>query len=219
VTAAGPRPQPAGTPFPRDLFEQDASVAARSLLGVLLVREQDGAAPERRVGRIVEVEAYGGEDDRASHARMGPTPRNAPMFGPAGRAYVYLVYGMHHCLNVVTGPEGRAAAILIRALEPIEGQDAMRAARRPGARLLRDHQLASGPGNAAAAFGIDRGHTGLDLCSPDSGLRLVLPSDGFPDDARIAAGPRVGIGYAGEPWASVPWRFRLTDSPALSRGR
>src|SRR5207342_2232015 len=132
-----------------------------------------GPAPVRRVGRIVEVEAYVGEEDRASHARFGPTERNRVMYGPPGIAYVYLVYGMHHCLNVVTEPAGRPAALLVRAVEPIEGIDTMRAARdailraRERAmtttdaprRAVADARVAAGPGLVAAAFGIARGDT------------------------------------------------------------
>jgi DNA-3-methyladenine glycosylase len=176
----------------------------------------------------VEVEAYLGEEDRASHARMGPTPRNRVMFGPPGMAYVYLVYGMHHCLNVVTEPESRPAAVLIRAVEPIEGIDAMRQARlaaiartrragrsAPAAQSVPDARLASGPGLLAAAFSIDRSDTGADLCDPASSLRLELAPPGGPAFV-VDATPRVGIGYAGEPWASVPWRFAVAGSPSLS---
>ena len=115
--------------FPRALLAGDTLGAARALLGARLVREAGDGAAGRRVGRIVEVEAYIGQEDRASHARMGPTARNRVMYGPPGIAYVYLVYGMHHCLNVVTEPAPRPAAVLIRAVEPLEGIGAMRAAR------------------------------------------------------------------------------------------
>ena len=158
--------------------------AAVALIGARLVRDD---ATGRRVGRIVEVEAYIGEDDRASHARFGETARNRVMFGPPGRAYVYLVYGMYDCLNVVTEPAGSPAAVLVRAIEPLDGVEAMRLdrvlrattrRRRPTAdgaaataarieRLSR-LRLASGPGLVAAAFGLDTGWTGLDLCDPAS---------------------------------------------------
>jgi DNA-3-methyladenine glycosylase len=193
-----------------------------------------------RIGRIVEVEAYLGPDDRASHARAGRTARTAPMFGPPGRAYVYLVYGMYDCLNVVTGPDGHAGAVLIRAVEPLEGQAAMRVAlaehrrtrRRAGAGTAdagdpasatssppsgrRDQLLAAGPGLVAAAFSIDRRMTGLDLCDPDAPLHLLAP----PAGARpvvIATGPRVGVGYAGEPWVSAPYRLVDLSSPSVRR--
>jgi DNA-3-methyladenine glycosylase len=236
VPTAGPgRPPP---PFPRSVLTGPTIDAARSLLGARLVRDPggDGEAPAaRREGRIVEVEAYIGEDDRASHARMGPTARNGVMFGPPGVAYVYLVYGMYHCLNVVTEPSPRPAAVLIRAVEPVEGTDAMRAARdaasarvrRPDAsvasnagitaprRRVSDERLAAGPGLVAAAFSIDRSHTGLDLCDPASALRLEAAPAGEPPP-DVEATPRIGIAYAGEPWASVPWRFIVRGSPSLS---
>ncbi|HEY5628061.1 MAG TPA: DNA-3-methyladenine glycosylase [Candidatus Limnocylindrales bacterium] len=206
---------PSERPFPRDLLAGDTLLAAHALLGARLVREADAAVLTRREGRIVEVEAYVGLGDRASHARMGLTARNRPMFGPPGFAYVYLVYGMHHCLNVVTEAAGRPAAVLIRAVEPIAGLDAMRAGR-GGRTRLADHRLAAGPGNVGAAFGIDRSFSGLDLCDPAARLHLAARPEGEPPPV-VVAGPRVGIAYAGEPWASVPWRLAIAGSPALSR--
>jgi DNA-3-methyladenine glycosylase len=191
----------------------------------------------RRVGRIVELEAYVGEDDRASHARFGPTDRNRIMFGPPGMAYVYLVYGMYDCLNIVTEKAGRPAALLVRAVEPLEGVEAMRAARiaressrRRARNPARDaaaaarigalpaERLASGPGLVAAAFGLDRSATGLDLLDPASPLRIELAPDA---EARwdILATPRLGIDFAGRPWTDVPWRFVLAGHPAISGGR
>jgi len=205
--------------------------AARGLLGSLLVREDDSGV---RVGRIVEVEAYIGEDDRASHARFGRTARNAVMYGPPGIAYVYLVYGMYDCLNVVTEPDGRPAAVLIRAVEPVEGEAAMRRARIARARrrgppppvgdegrhraidrltMIAPDRLASGPGLVAAAFEITRADTGADLLAPGAGLRL---EEGTPP-SDITASPRVGIDYAAEPWRSVPWRFTDAASRAVLR--
>ena len=209
------RPPPA---LDREPLTRDTLEAARALIGALLVRDDDRGSG-RRVGRIVEVEAYIGSGDRASHARMGPTPRNRVMFGPPGIVYVYLVYGMHHCLNVVTEPDQRPAAVLIRAVEPLEGLAGMRAARglaRPGGRCVRDARLASGPGLVCSAFGIDRAMTGLDLCDPSSHLRLEPRPDGIPVPEVVAA-PRIGIGYAGEPWISRPWRLLDPASPSLSR--
>ena len=210
-------------PISRELLAGDTLVAARALLGARLVRDGAGMAP--RIGRIVEVEAYLGEDDRASHARMGPTARNRVMFGQAGLAYVYLIYGIHHCLNVVTEPEGRPAAILIRAVEPIAGIAAMRAERAADAarrgrqdRHVPEHRLAAGPGLVGLAFGIDRTMTGLDLCDHASPLRLEARPAGEPEP-EIAAGPRIGVSYAGEPWTSVPWRFVVPGSPSLSIAR
>ena len=207
------RPPPC-RPFPRELLAVDTLAAARALLGARLVRLPDADGSAWREGRIVEVEAYVGTNDRASHARMGPTLRNRPMFGPPGHAYVYLVYGMHHCLNVVTEGEGRPAALLIRAVEALAGINAMRAAR--GRSGIPDHRLAAGPGCAGAAFGVDRSLGGMDLCSPDAPLHLALAPDDEPPVA-ILAGPRVGIGYAGEPWTSMPWRLAVAGSPAVSR--
>lgn len=188
--------------------------------------------PGRRVGRIVEVEAYLGPHDRASHARAGRTARTTPMFGPPGRAYVYLVYGMHDCLNVTTEADGTPGAVLIRAVEPLSGADEMREAvadrrierRRtaapPGvderrrARPVPDHRLAAGPGLVAAAFSIERSMTGLDLCDPASALHLELPPASDRPVKPVTAG-RVGVGYAGEPWATLPYRFIDASSPSV----
>jgi DNA-3-methyladenine glycosylase len=154
------------------------------------------------------------------------------MFGPPGIAYVYLVYGMHECLNVVTEPDGRAAAVLIRAVEPVEGVGAMRTARlahalehartdeartRAQARVsaLPAARLAAGPGLVAAAFDIGREHTGVDLLDALSPLRIEA---GVPA-ARVVQGVRVGIDYAAEPWREKPWRFLDPDSPAVSTPR
>jgi DNA-3-methyladenine glycosylase len=169
----------------------------------------------------VEVEAYIGTDDRASHARMGPTGRNRPMFGPAGIAYVYLVYGMYHCLNVVTEEVGAPAAVLVRAVEPLGGIDLMRAARAAAFRRrgrgergpVREARLAAGPGLVAVAFDVTRADTGSDLCDPVAPLRLEIGDV----PAAVTATPRIGIGYAPEPWLSHPWRVLVPDSPSLSR--
>jgi DNA-3-methyladenine glycosylase len=219
MPAGAPARDEPGAPFTRELLAGDTLAAARALLGARLVRERPGEA--RRVGRIVEVEAYIGEADQASHARMGRTDRNAVMFGPPGIAYVYLVYGMYHCLNVVTEPAPRPAAVLVRAVEPLAGTAAMRAAReRFRNRVVRaaDARLAAGPGLVAAAFDIDRTSTGVDLCDPASPLRLEVPPAGEPAP-EVVATPRVGIAYAGEPWVSKPWRLSVRDNPAVSRAR
>ena len=187
------------------------------------------------MGRIVEVEAYIGPDDRASHARFGRTSRTELMFGEPGRAYLYLVYGMHTCLNVVTEPVGQPSAILIRAIELIEGVDLARTARlqrtlanyrrQPDpaqqaaieARLARTatHRLAAGPGLVGAAFGLRADAGGTDLCDPASSLRLERRPAGEAAPS-IGSGPRIGIGYAGEPWLNRPWRLFDTRSPAVS---
>ena len=176
----------------------------------------------------MEVEAYVGTADRASHARFGRTARNAVMFGPPGLAYVYLVYGMHDCLNVVTGPDGEAAAVLIRAAEPVAGLAAMQAARAshrashrasgggPGYEAsITPRRLASGPGVLCAALSIDRRLTGTDLLDPASPLRLELPVEALSDD-RIGRSERIGIGYAAEPWRSRPWRLFDRTSASVS---
>ena len=203
---------------------------AASLLGWRLVRD-DGDG--RRVGRIVELEAYIGEDDRASHARFGRTVRNQVMYGPPGRAYVYLVYGMHDCLNIVTEPVGTPAAVLVRAVEPLEGVALMRASRArraterrrasPGASsrsaspgTIADHRLAAGPGLVCAAFALDRSLTGHDLFDPDGTVRLEPPPATEPVPSVVAR-PRVGVAYAGAPWTDVPWRLAILGNPAVSR--
>lgn len=181
---------------------------ARALLGRLLVHEVRG----RRVsGRIVEVEAYRGADDPASHAYRGPTPRNRVMFAEAGHAYVYFTYGMHHCLNVVTGPTGEASAVLIRALEPVEGIDRM-LKRRGLAGEEAFARLARGPGCVAQALGLDRRHDGLDL------TRAPLWIDARPlecSEHRLVRGPRIGIRLA----TDRPWRFFLEGHPCVSARR
>jgi DNA-3-methyladenine glycosylase len=198
-------------PIDTALVSTDAATTAQALLGTLLVRD-DGAG--RRVGRIVETEAYAGPADRASHARAGRTPRTAVMFGPPGHAYVYLVYGMHHCLNVVCGPDGQAAAVLIRALEPVEGLERMRECRGRTAGPVK--RTAAGPARACQALGVDRTLSGLDLLS-DPRLWLAADPAGTVAGAEIVSGPRIGVGYAGPEWAARPWRFGVGGSPALSR--
>jgi DNA-3-methyladenine glycosylase len=170
-----------------------------------LVLETDTGA-----GRIVEVEAYGGERDPASHAHRGPTPRTASMFGPPGTLYVYRSYGLHWCANVTTAPEGVAGAVLIRALEPLRGLEEMNR-RRPRAR--RSVELCSGPGRLCAALGVSGEHDGTDLLSPGAPVRLV--DDGTPPPPRPLVTTRVGISRARE----LPWRFAVPDSPWVSRGR
>ncbi|MEV0765673.1 DNA-3-methyladenine glycosylase [Nocardia sp. NPDC050435] len=165
--------------------------------------------------RIVEVEAYGGDPagpwpDPASHSGRGRTPRNAVMFGPAGFLYVYLSYGMHRCVNVTTGFDGVASAVLLRSGEVIAGLDTARE-RRPTART--DLDLARGPGNFGSALGITLADYGADLFEPAAPIRLEL--NGNQDPAAIASGPRVGVSAAAE----VPWRFWLPSSRAVSAYR
>ncbi|MBF6213443.1 DNA-3-methyladenine glycosylase [Nocardia puris] len=182
--------------------------AARRLLGSVL-----RAGPVAL--RIVEVEAYGGDPagpwpDPASHSGRGRTKRNAVMFGPAGFLYVYLSYGMHTCLNVTSGPDGTASAVLLRAGEVVEGLDVVRA-RRPAARS--DADLARGPGNLGTAMGITLDDYGTPLFDPHAPIRLEL--NGALDPALVASGPRVGVSTA----ADRPWRFWLPASPAVSAYR
>jgi DNA-3-methyladenine glycosylase len=182
---------------------------AAGLLGMLLVHE---TAEGRTIGRIVETEAYAGPSDRASHARAGRTARTEVMFGAGGHAYVYFVYGMHHCINVVCGAEGTASAVLIRALEPIEGLKLMR--QRRGRTAGADARMAAGPARLTQALGIDRSHGDTDLVT-DGQLYLARPSDA--PRARVATGPRIGVDYAGPEWAARPWRFGIVDHASLSR--
>ena len=181
-------------PLPRTFYDRPTLVVARELLGCWLVHD---LPPGRREGRIVETEAYVGPDDRASHASRGRTSRTEVMFGRPGCAYVYLIYGMHHCLNVVTEAPGFPAAVLLRALEP-------------------GHGVAlptNGPGRLCRALGIDRGHDGQDLVTGP--LWIERRGDPPPPAERIVAGRRIGVDYAGE-WAERPWRFFLADSPHVS---
>ena len=173
-----------------------------------------------RAGRIVEVEAYHGADDPASHAYRGRTPRTEIMFGPPGFLYVYFTYGMHWCANVVCGPEGEAAAVLIRALEPLRGIEAMRASR-PAAR--RDIDLCNGPAKLCQALAITGADTGTDLLAPLPRHRRVraqgarapvrLEDDGTAPPRRPGRGPRIGISVAVE----RPWRFWVSGNPHVSR--
>jgi DNA-3-methyladenine glycosylase len=175
-------------------------LAARSLLGQLLVRDDVTL-------RITEVEAYDGPRDSASHARHGRTARNAPMWGPPGRAYLYFCYGMHWMLNVVTGPEGEASAVLIRGAEVVSGLETVLHRRRAAKPIA---QLCAGPGNVAQALGLDKSFDGHDLRAP-GGLEL---RPGVPP-ARILAGPRLGIGFATPADQARPWRFADGDSKAV----
>ncbi|HYS35200.1 MAG TPA: DNA-3-methyladenine glycosylase [Pseudonocardiaceae bacterium] len=185
----------------RDELAVDPLIAARLLLGCVLI-----AGPV--AVRLVEVEAYRGMDDPASHCYRGQTARNAVMFGPAGHLYVYFVYGMHFCANVVTLTDGVPGAVLLRAGEVIDGVDTAWA-RRPAARSAAD--LAKGPARLTSVLGLDRTANGVDLTDPASPVRLYA---GDPV-ADVRVGPRVGVATAAE----VPWRFWVADSPAVSAYR
>lgn len=192
------------SPLPRDFYARDTLSVARDLLGCMLVHE----SPEGRVsGRIVEVEAYQGEDDPACHAAAGLTTRTEPLYGPPGHAYVYLIYGMHHCLNAVTRPPGRPSAVLIRALEPEEGLELMRRRRGRTGNGRADRDLANGPGKLCRSFGLSLEHNRLDL----TGGRLWVEAGRRP--ARVAWTPRVGIRVGTERL----WRGFDADSECVSR--
>lgn len=194
------------TRLPREFYDRDTLLVARELLGQRLVRLLNG---ERLVGRIVEVEAYIGETDQACHASCGRTARNAVMYGPPGHAYVYFIYGMHHCLNVVTEGEGFPAAVLIRALEPLAGGAAMRRLRqgRP------DRELTNGPAKLCQALNIDRTFNGIDLCAPGP---LFIEAGTPVNEAEVGTGPRVGV-RGDEQALTAPWRFFVRSNPFVSR--
>ena len=179
----------------REFFARSVHEVAPELVGATLLVDGVG-------GLIVEVEAYD-QEDPASHGFRGRTPRNASMFGPPGHAYVYLSYGIHWCLNLVCEPDGRASAVLVRALEPVHLVDTMRARRG----LAGERLLCSGPGRLCQALGITREHDGRPLDAPPFELRAAEQA---PD---VVAGPRVGISVA----ADLPWRYAVRASPFLSR--
>lgn len=197
--------------LPRNFFARPTLEVARALVGTVLC----AAARGRTVrGRLVEVEAYLGPGDPASHAARGPTPRSAIMFGPPGVAYVYFIYGNHHCLNFVTEADGTAGAVLIRALEPLDGRELMarrRARGRPGARL-RDRDLGSGPGKLCQALGIDRDWNGLLLGRHVRGPRRLWLEAAPRPVANLVATSRIGIRTA----VGSPYRFLDGDSDCLS---
>lgn len=195
--AAAESPSPGVTPSPapplsRAYYARPAEVVARALLGTVLVRGlPDGSV---RRARIVETEAYVGAHDLACHAARGRTARTEVMFGPGGHAYVYFVYGMHHMLNIVTGPAGEAAAVLLRAAEPLDGWSV----------------AMNGPGRLARALGVTRADNGLGLYGP----ALHIAAGRAP--ARVVTTTRVGVDYAGA-WRDAPLRFYDADSRHVSR--
>src|SRR5690606_19547350 len=181
--------------LPRHFYQRPATEVAPDLLGKLLVHQTELGL---RIGRIVEAEAYLGREDRAAHSFKGITPRTRIMFGEPGHAYVYLIYGMHHCMNVVTGPQGSGSAVLLRALEPVQG-------------VAIDTR---GPGRLTKAMGIDKRHYGLDLCQGDS--TLYLADDGHAEPTDVRTSMRIGVHYAGE-WAERPLRYYVGSSSWVSR--
>ena len=191
-----------GQPLPRAFYARHVVQVARGLLGRLLVHETPHGVI---AGRIVEVEAYRGAGDPASHAWRGTTPRNRVMFGEPGHAYVYFTYGMHHCVNVGAEPAGRAAAVLVRALEPVAGIELMIRAR--GAVPLE--RLARGPGCVTRALGLTRAHDGLDLTRSPLWISDVSPQRA---GHRVTSSPRIGIRLARE----RKWRFFFAGSTFVS---
>jgi DNA-3-methyladenine glycosylase len=200
----GGRPAVSGRALPRSFYDRDAREVAPELLNKVLVRTGDGA---RLAARIVEVEAYRGADDPGSHAYRKQTARNAIMFGPPGRLYVYFSYGNHWCMNAVCGPGDQPHAVLLRAATPLAGIDAMRE-RRVAAR--RDRDLCAGPGRLGQAFGVDRSFDGADLVRGT--LRIV--DDGVSPPARPGISRRIGLGAGkGE---DLPLRFYLPGNENVS---
>jgi DNA-3-methyladenine glycosylase len=193
----------------RAFYERPATEVAPDLLGRVLVRQVDGV---RVAGRIVEAEAYSGLDDLASHGRAGRTPRNLPMWEAPARAYVYLCYGRYPLLNVVCEPEGQPAAVLIRALEPLEGQAFIEARRAPHP----PRHWTNGPGRLTLALAIDLTHNRHDLTRPNSALYIEA---GQPiPTVQQATRPRIGLGRrVTEPWYSLPWCWYVKDNPYVSR--
>lgn len=194
--------------LPRSFFDRPVLDVAPDLLGRLLVHRTDDGPT---VLRITEVEAYDGGEDPGSHAYRGRTPRNSAMFGPPGHLYVYFTYGMHHCVNVVCGSEGKASAVLLRAGEIVEGIDLART-RRPGAK--RDTELAQGPARLTVALGIGRADDGVDACAADTGFRLLRGTPVEP--GMIRSGPRTGVSGDGGDGERHPWRFYVDGDRTVS---
>ncbi|MBP6176955.1 MAG: DNA-3-methyladenine glycosylase [Anaerolineales bacterium] len=191
--------------LPTHFFNRPTLTVARELLGARLVREQDGV---KLVGLISETEAYFGFDDLASHAKAGRTIRTAPMFGPPGHAYIYFTYGNHWMLNAVTEAEGFPAAVLIRAIQPVEGVEVM-LERRNGRDTL-------GPGKLTQAMGITKSENNVNLTEAGSSLRIERGIS-IPENS-VTIGPRVGLNKTPEPWFSKPWRFLVKEQILRNRG-
>jgi DNA-3-methyladenine glycosylase len=179
--------------LPRSFYDRDTTLVARELLGKYLVHRTDGI---ERIGRIVETEAYLGPHDLAAHSSKGLTPRTKVMFGPPGHAYVYLIYGVHHCMNVVTEREGHASAVLLRAIEPVKNITGR----------------TSGPGLLCRAMNIDRRQNSRDLISKD----FYIADSNTGETFKIIKGPRIGVDYARH-WARRHLRFYIGGNPFISR--
>ncbi len=200
---------PARTLLPREFYARPALQVARELLGMRLVRLDQG---RRLAGRILETEAYSGEDDQGCHCRHGRTPRTQVMYEQAGHAYIYFTYGMHWMLNFVVEREGFPAAVLIRAMLPEEGLEII--AERRGAQA--PVRWTDGPGKICQALQIDKSLNGADLCNRAAGLFVEL-DEAIPDD-RVTIGPRVGLNKTPEPWKSIPWRFLVANHKSPMQG-
>lgn len=198
------------TPLPPSFYNRDTLDVARDLLGCLLVRRLNG---QLMAGRIVETEAYRGAEDSACHAHRRKTPRTEAMFGPPGHAYIYLVYGMHWLLNVVTQPAGNPCAVLIRAVEPVIGEPTMR-----HARSVPGRNLSNGPGKLTRALCIDKALYGHNMTQASDLADGLWIASGQPPSA-IASGPRVGIDYAQPADRDAPWRLWIAHNPWVSKAR
>ena len=197
------RARPASAALPLSFYDRETEIVARELLGTVLeCRTASGLV----AGRIVETEAYLGEHDAACHAAAGHTGRTRWLYGPPGIAYVYFIYGVHWCFNAVTRAEGLPSAVLVRALEPVEGLEQMRIRR---STVRSDRDLTNGPGKLCAALGIDGTHNGLRL----DRLPLRIREDEAVPDARVMVSPRIGITKA----ADWPLRWFIADSPFVSK--
>ncbi|WP_402375127.1 DNA-3-methyladenine glycosylase [Isoptericola rhizosphaerae] len=195
-------------------YDRDVHTVARDLLGAYVTRR----TPEGEVTlRLTEVEAYAGAVDPASHAYRGRTERNRSMFGGPGRLYVYRHLGLHHCVNVVCGPVGRASAVLLRAGEVVAGTELARARRTAAGRCDSDRQIARGPARLTVALALDRGDDGAGVTDAEGAVVVHLPVDPLP--RAVATGPRVGVGGEGADPSRFGWRSWLVDEPTVSAYR
>lgn len=204
-------------PLSRSFYARSGLTVARELLGCVLARRLPDGMILR--GRIVETEAYIGEEDKACHARAGRTARTDPLYGPPGLAYVYFTYGMHYMLNAVAEPEGRPAAVLIRAAEPLQGMEWMVTARGAGARTVSAREaaarhIAAGPARLTQAFGIDLRLNRADLRGPEI---WIEPGEPVPDRA-VGTSARIGCQTAAPPWDLMPWRFYIAGNAHVTPG-